>query len=285
VFDTSPFRSNVTKTPRSLPCGSTKSRQPEGELVRRNSRILIPVLALLGMVVLPSQARAVVGGTEVHQRLPWIASVQLRDGAHVCTASLIAPQWVLMAFHCTLAGPDLQVRIGSLDRTRGGELVTVAELHPHPTAYFDPDTHTFGGTDLALVKLDHPVTARPIELATESPAAGSPLRAMGWGYTCDEGCPLPERLYGIELPVDPETCDRAERQMLCLRDSDRGASAGDSGGPALTETPCGWRLAGVTSGGGRNVDTGERLSVYQDVSANLDWIRTTVGAGAVSSRH
>lgn len=238
--------------------------------------MLIPVLALLGAVVLPGQAQAVVGGSEVHKPLPWIASVQQPSGAHVCTASLIAPRWVLMAFHCTLAGPDLQVRIGSLDRTQGGELVTVAEVHPHPTAYFDPDTNTFGGIDLALVKLDHPVTAKPVGLANRSPAAGSPLRAMGWGYTCDEGCLLPERLHEIELPVDPETCDKEERQLLCLRDQDRGASAGDSGGPALTKTVRGWRLAGVTSGGGRNVDTGELLSVYQDVSANLDWIRTTV---------
>ncbi|GAB3451718.1 S1 family peptidase [Actinophytocola sediminis] len=239
-------------------------------------RTLIPVLALVGAVALPGQAQAVVGGTEVDEPLPWIASVQQPGGAHSCTASLVAPQWVLMAFHCTLAGPELQVRIGSLDRTRGGELVAAAELHPHPTAWYDQDTHAFGGVDLALVKLDHPVTAQPVGLAAESPAAGSPLRSLGWGYTCDEGCPLPERLHEFALPVDPDTCDREDRELLCVRDQDRGASAGDSGGPALTETPTGWQLTGVTSGGGRNVDTGERISVYQDLSASLNWLHTTV---------
>jgi hypothetical protein len=127
-----------------------------------------------------------------------------------------------------------------------------------------------------LLKLAHPVTAKPVGLAPRSPAVGAPLRAMGWGYICDEeDCPLPERLREMVLPV--ADCGAGEHQLLCLRDRDRGASAGDFGGPALTMTARGWRLAGVTSGGGRNVETGERHSVYQDVSAHLTWIRSTVG--------
>ncbi|HWO65819.1 MAG TPA: trypsin-like serine protease, partial [Umezawaea sp.] len=105
--------------------------------------LLAPVLTLALLAATAGHADAVIGGDQVDQRLPWIASVQQPDGGHVCTGSLVAPQWVLMAFHCTLAGPDFRIRIGSLDRTEGGDVVGSAEVHPHPTAYYDEQTHTF----------------------------------------------------------------------------------------------------------------------------------------------
>ncbi|MCS7476860.1 trypsin-like serine protease [Umezawaea endophytica] len=242
--------------------------------------LLAPALTLAVIAMTAGHAGAIIGGHQVDQRTSWIASVQRPDGAHVCTGSLVAPQWVLMAFHCTLAGPDFQVRIGSLDRSRGGELVGSAEVRPHPTAYFDEETHTFGGTDLALVKLDRPVRSTPIPLLTSPPRNGSPLRLLGWGYTCHTGCEeLPERLHEVTVPVDTEGCDTPERQRLCARDLARGVAAGDSGGPGVVRTPGGWRLAGVTSGGGQDVETGEYHTLQQDVSSHLEWLRATMGAG------
>ncbi|PRY34901.1 S1 family peptidase [Umezawaea tangerina] len=243
----------------------------------RRRGVFAAVLALVGSVLLPGQAGAIIGGGEVGTPLSWIASVQLPDGGHTCGGTLVAPRWVLTAFHCTLAGPDLRVRVGSLDRTGGGEVATVVGRRPYPGTGCDPVAHTCGGVDLVLMELDHPVSARPADLATESPAAGSPMRALGWGYTCDtaECLDLPVRLREVTLPVDPSAaCDRGEKQYLCFQDPDRGSLAGDSGSPALTRTPHGWRVAGVTSGGGRDTETGVRVSSYVDVSAYRDWVRS-----------
>jgi secreted trypsin-like serine protease len=240
--------------------------------------LLAPVLALVVLALAAGHANAIIGGKEVDQRLSWIASVQQPGGGHVCTGSLVASQWVLMAFHCTLAGSEFQIRIGSPDRTEGGELVKSVEIHPHPTAYYNEETHTFGGVDLALVKLERPVTSKPVPLVSAPPRNGSPLRVLGWGYTCQEGCgDLPVRLHEVTAPVDTEACDTADRQRLCVRDLERGVAAGDSGGPGLVRTSGGWRLAGVTSGGGRDVETGEYSSLQQDVSSHLGWICETLG--------
>lgn len=256
-----------------------KLTQRDSDDVRSPGRrwLQFSLLALLLAAMFPGQAQAVIGGDKVTTPTSWIVSVQQPDGSHVCTASLIDSRWALMAFHCTLAGSDLQVRVGSLDRTQGGEVVPVAETHKHPLAEFDPDAGTVSGTDLALVKLDRPVSAAPIELASEAPKNGSPMRAMGWGYTCFTGCELPSRLQEMTFAVDTESCDTADNQVLCLHDKEQGASAGDSGGPALTKTGEEWRLAGVTNGGGKNSETGEYRSVYTELSPHLDWISKTTG--------
>ncbi|HWO65761.1 MAG TPA: hypothetical protein VNO31_37580, partial [Umezawaea sp.] len=68
-----------------------------------------------------------------------------------------------------------------------------------------------------------------------------------------------------------------DRQLLCVRDRDRGVAAGDSGGPGLVRTPGGWRLAAVTSGGGQDVETGEYHSLFQDLSSHLGWLCETMG--------
>jgi hypothetical protein len=104
------------------------------------------------------------------------------------------------------------------------------------------------GVDLALVKLDRPVTEETIGLERTQPPVGARLRMLGWGAVCtSEGCGFPRQLQEVRLPVAPPIDCGGGLGMLCtIGDDGRGVSAGDSGGPGVVRTPDGrWRLAGV----------------------------------------
>lgn len=85
------------------------------------------------------------------------------------------------------------------------------------------------------------------------------------------------RLRETTVPADTESCDRPDNPRPCTRDPERGASAGDPGGPAFVRTLGGWVPAGVTSDGGKDPETGFRHSLFQYVSAHLGWICGTTG--------
>jgi hypothetical protein len=131
------------------------------------ARSLVLGVAMLSAVLYPAPAQAVEGGSAADKPVSWAASLQLKQGEQLCGASLVAQQWILTAFHCIArATPrDLNVRVGSLDRLQGGDLVGVQEIVAHPNAQFDPIQNVISGVDLALVKLDRPVTEETIVLS------------------------------------------------------------------------------------------------------------------------
>jgi hypothetical protein len=227
-------------------------------------------------------ARAVEGGSPVvGGNVPWIASVQTLQGQQVCGGTLVSDRWLLTAFHCVVqAAPQtLQVRIGSLDRTRGGDLAGVAKIVADPDARFDPTTRTISGTDLALIELDRPVRERTLRLVRDTPAVGAPLRLLGWGAICGtDGCGFPRRLQQVLLArTADQRCGLADSApgpdvpRLCAIADGKGASAGDSGGPVLSLGAGGWRLAGVVSAAG-DIGATEHLSVFTSVEPNRAWI-------------
>jgi secreted trypsin-like serine protease len=129
---------------------------------------------------------------------------------------VIAAEWVLTAAHCVIqfgGNTDVsQVRIGSLDRTSGGEVRQAAEFHTHPE--FNDAKAPLG--DIALIRLSAPVSATPVALAREVPR-GSRLRLLGWGLDCANT--RTRRGDHRDLPRQP-----GRRRDACTF---------DSGGPAL----------------------------------------------------
>ncbi|QUQ65315.1 S1 family peptidase [Kutzneria sp. CA-103260] len=189
---------------------------------------------------------------------------------------------MLTASHCartpTLAKVGVpqgwKVRIGSLDTTSGGEVADVD--HFYRLSSFAEGVF---GKDLALLHLANPVRAKPIRIASTTPADNTPARILGWGMTCaDRQNPAcnPTKLREADTVVQPiSTCPQGipgQERCVGAADGSVAASNMDSGGPALVRDGDEWVLAGTVSG-----PSGDNKPVlYTDVTKHVDWINSII---------
>lgn len=241
------------------------------------------VLACAPAVSNPAQASVqpdVVGGTPTDEAYPFMTSLADGDG-HFCGASLIRSNWLVTAAHCVdgVSADTLTARIGSADRTEGGEVAQPAELVVHPS-YTAPGSPN----DLALVRLAEPVTATPIDIA-ESAEPGTATRLLGWGRTCaQDGCgESPVMLQQLDTRVvqdDRCAAGFTARSEVCTGNPDGGGACyGDSGGPQIVRDGDRWRLIGMSSRAGNDdAVCGTAPSIYTSAPAHRTWIDETIAA-------
>jgi hypothetical protein len=203
------------------------------------------------------------------------------NAGYFCTGTLIAPNVVVTAGHCTGV---TRVFLGGADVTQPdtGETIAVAGNYEHDEA------------DLRVLVLDQnaSVTPRHVARDPEVPAKGDvSVRLVGFG-TIDLGGRVG---YGLKREVDvpltsvdcnsfgdPEKygCRRGTELVAGHRGLNRDSCRGDSGGPLYVLTRDGdYALLGATSrgvAGAPNVcgDGG----IYVRVDRLLDWIGQKTGA-------
>jgi secreted trypsin-like serine protease len=204
------------------------------------------------------------GGTATNA--PWAARL-FRNGQQNCSATIIAPTWILTAQHCVASSGTYTFRVGSLDQTSGGTLVTATQIIQHPSV------------DLALAKIDRSVGGTYAPLGTTSAVAvGQTVQLYGWGATCTNqpeiNCQARYLKYADTRVTSVNGRDYRGGVAISVSRINGIAAGGDSGGPMFATSPVDGRRyqVGVASTSDRST-----RSNYTAVTRYRDWIRSYAG--------
>ncbi|XP_036930819.1 complement C1r subcomponent-like [Acanthopagrus latus] len=254
-------------------------------------------------VLIPAYQR-IIGGSEAPENtIPW--QVLLSVDGQRAGGMVIADRWIMTAAHVLAhegnVAPKESVRayMGLTNvRTLLSSPVFAASVHVHPE-YNNPNGVNYN-SDIALVKLPHPITFNssimPICLPAEGVTYVTGMMGLvsGFGLT-EEGKQriLTNKLKYVQLPVvEQETCSNSitmarrrrnnvpslTNNMFCagVPEGGKDSCQGDSGGPfAMADDNGRFWAAGIVSWG---VDCGRQgtYGVYTTVANYLDWITKTM---------
>lgn len=243
-------------------------------LARIAARVASAALIAAGMA-LPAQAATAEAPPQPEPMIidgdyaddaPWAARM-FADGQQACSASVIAPQWVLTAQHCVAGANQVSFRVGSLDQTQGREVFAEqGGVHVHPSA------------DLALVNVSSTMQVEKAPLGDPGAATvGETVQTYGWGATCTDRPEIEcqsQRLKVADVTVTDTACsDYRGGTAICARYGDGIPAGGDSGGPMFAEATDGsYVQVGVASTSDRSSRT-----AYTNVTRYRDWIGSLAG--------
>ena len=208
-------------------------------------------------------------GTQVVRGRPATENYPFMVYVSGCTGTLIKANWAVTAKHCSTPS---SVRVGSVNRTSGGTVVSVIRAVNNPSI------------DVKLLQLGSSVSYAPAPIPTTSGAVGTATRIIGWGQTCPTrgcgGAPVVANELDTSIVADSRCIGINAAGEICTNNTNGNAGAcyGDSGGPQVRMISGRWHVIGATSRSGNNSATcATGPSIYGDLTYIRSWIDTQVG--------
>ncbi|WFP61458.1 MULTISPECIES: serine protease [unclassified Mesorhizobium] len=211
------------------------------------------------------------------------AEIPNNFAAQFCGGVSLSPSIVLTAAHCILQAKDHPIFVlgGTAKLSAGGTRHAVSKSVVSPL--YDAATKE---NDLAVLKVDDNGLSGSLPVADMPDALldRTFLTISGWGVTDpDRRTSKSDDLREASVPTQTtDVCNapdalngQVKASMFCAGNVNGGSDAclGDSGGPAVVETPQGPYLVGLSSWGD-GCGLAKKYGVYARVFPYMNWIKT-----------
>ncbi|MFD7489198.1 trypsin-like serine protease [Streptomyces mirabilis] len=156
-------------------------------------------------------------------------------GQHGCSATLVAPQWLLTAASCFTVTPGTALTPGA------PKLKTTAALGNSAQQVVNLVPRT--DRDVVMAQLAKPVTGiTPVPVTGTAPATGNEVQTAGYGRTHDEW--VPDQVHSAAFTVQTTGATTFD---LAAKSDGAAVCKGDSGGPLLSTAGGHTAIVGVNS--------------------------------------
>ncbi|MEP3673975.1 trypsin-like serine protease [Sulfitobacter sp.] len=200
--------------------------------------------ALLWALPAAADNSGLVGLTRIEQASPWKAVGRLDNGGGFCTATLIAPDLVLTAAHCTyredgtaVAAKELTFRAGFREGRAEAERNVIQIARPEAYQYDGGEAITRIANDVALLRLSIPIATHVISPFVVEPRLlrEGEVSVVSYGRGRED------------LPSFQDTCS-VLRSFQGVMAMDCNVTFGSSGAPVFRRDGERIRIASIISG-------------------------------------